>query len=127
MVEFSESVRDIEGLTSFQLGKVPEWLADCLNETLVGHPENSSGTDLVAFHLNREWLGDWGTATINGNEVFMSEYLAIDAWALFEPAQLAETLYYGLNVVEDSRSCNGVTAVFSEERVLIPRRNTATA
>ncbi len=57
----------------------------------------------------------------------MFEYHSDDAWALFEPAELAEMLYCGLNFVEHGHCSVGVAAFFSEERVLTRRRRTAKA
>jgi hypothetical protein len=75
-VSFTEFVKGIDGLTSFRAKALPEWarvrwfescdeIAEVSDEQLVEEEINPNG-----FHGS---LHDWGTAVINGKEVFLAE------------------------------------------------------
>jgi hypothetical protein len=127
MTEFEESVHEIEGLTAFSLWTLPEWLSMRLDYMFVSRKEGPlSDADFVDEFIRGEWLDYWGTATIDGKEVWVFEYCDEDIFELYEPAYLAEMLFCGLVMVEPSRSYRGgIIACFTEHRATMPRQKKA--
>lgn len=124
MIEFEKSVRAIEGVTQVELKSLPVWLIERLDETFHAPEQGySSDAERVDWHLGGDWLGHWGSATLGGKDVYAFEYCAIDSQSLFEPAELAEMLYCGLEVAEPCQQFEVDTiAVLTEHRRLLPRR-----
>lgn len=126
MTEFEESVRDIEGLTDFKLGKLPEWFSERLKEKLVmPSQDHYSDVELVNDCLSHKWLGRWGTATINDAQALLFEFHWDRAYDQFEPDRLADELDCGLQRVEMSDRFYVDTAFFTEHVNLVPRRKGA--
>jgi hypothetical protein len=123
MSEFEENVYAIVGLSAFAAGKLPPWFTKRLDDLFgdIDDGEREDFDSIIEFIQGR-WLGNWGTAAINGEEVVVLEHRGTD-FELYKPTHLAEMLHCGFHVVEASEKCDaGTTVYLSERRILVPRR-----
>jgi hypothetical protein len=126
MISFEESVKDIVGLTSYEEGKLPAWLRD--------HLQHHAGADqiedaeLVERFVHGDWLGHWGVAEIDGDEVAVLETPSDDHGDIAEVAEFAWWADCGFVVVEPSTTYHGgCTTYLTEQFCVKPRRRAATA
>lgn len=124
MTSFEESVRDIEGLSDFKPGVLPEWLSERLHRKKVAGKKTGYSNRHIFAKADLEWLGDWGKATINGEEVFLFLFRSGLGYYSFESAMWADELECGWQEVEGFR-LEGKTMFFTEHGKRVLHRRTA--
>ena len=127
MCEFLESVKDIVGLTAYENGKLPKWLAErlCLDDCN-GMDVMMTDAELIDTFVRDSWLGHWGVAVIDGQEVAMFEHLGNHHLGFEEVAELAERMNCGFVLVEPSEIYDvGCTTYLMENLHMASRRTTA--
>lgn len=129
MVSFEESVKDIEGLTNYEEGKLPCWLKEqVLYFYAPSIAEPIADAELIEQFVAGSWLEHWGVATIHGDEVAVFEHLEDDPMEVDEAAYVAECINCGFVVVEPSEKyIGGCTTYLTERKYLKRRREVAIA
>lgn len=125
MISFEDNVREIVGLTSYEEGELPRWFREDLQYYYgVGQIDDAE----LLCKINRsEWLGHWGIAVVNGEEVAILEHLCDGAEDLDTIAELAYRLTCGYVVVEQSQERpSGWTVYMTELFCVTPRPRVAT-
>lgn len=124
MISFEESVKDIVGLTSFELGKLPAWMKmRVLSFHGASVDEAMTDAEVVEKFVREAWLGHWGVATINGQEVGVLEHLDVNHQDVIEAAALANRLQCGFVVVELDDAYEGGCTTYLTEDYCFAARN----
>jgi hypothetical protein len=130
MSEFAKSVWEIENLTSYEAFTLPTWLRERFEAYACGAlGDRPSDAEYVKHHLsdvvNDSWLGEWGSAVISGDDVFIFEcfgpcFDSIDAF------EVAAMLSCTAILVGPSRRyhSDGTTVIFTEGSYHIYRNQT---
>ena len=123
-MNFDQSVWDIVGLTEYHPRIIPGWFRNRLDELYDILAVNPTDDDLVREFVDdgRDWVGNWGTAIILGQEVVICECLTLDC-ELFDTVHIAEQLHCGLAFVEESSVFWCPTVYFTEERQYVSRNS----
>jgi hypothetical protein len=90
MISFEESMKEIEGVTTFKLGKFRAWMKMrvlSFHGAAVG--DVMTDAEVVDKFVRGAWLGHWGMATIGGQEVAVLEHLDVNHMGVVEAAALA--------------------------------------
>jgi hypothetical protein len=109
---FSESVEDIERLTAYTPRVLPKWFRSQAKGILLYDSEELSDERLVSLNFQQLKLNDWGTAIIDGSEVFILETESSEG--LQEHYLFAEFLRRTFYVVEADAGRGGATRLTTQ-------------
>lgn len=108
MISFKESLEEIDGLTEYREGVLATWLREQLLFRLGAlKTDPIEDSKLVERVYNDTWLGHWGSAIADGEEVAVFECLVDDLEYIESLAYHAHSLERGFIVVEPSSAHQG--------------------
>jgi hypothetical protein len=129
MTEFEMSVWNIEGVTAFELNKLPDWFGERL-DYISGAFENGRLTDeelidqyVRSLFAKTYQFGAWGCATFGDEQVVVLEQFDLDG--VFEEIRhLIALMEFGFEVAEFDGNDGWVTFLTEKRRFI--RRKPAT-
>jgi hypothetical protein len=124
MISFEESLKDIPGLSKYEETKLPAWL----KEQLLHYADKgiTEDAELVERFMHGGWLGHWGVAEIDGEEVAVLEHLGDGPEDVADVVEFAWWAECGYVVVEPSVTYRGGCTIYLTEHFCVtPLRRVA--
>lgn len=124
MCVFSESVKDISGLTAYEDRKLPTWMAERLRHyNCNGTQAVMTDAELIDTFVRDSWLGHWGAAIVGGEEVAVFEHIGNHHLGFEEVSELAAEMNCGFVLVEPSDLYDvGCTTYLTEKPLMAARK-----